>query len=373
VVDVKSAIGRFGLIPASPPPNPPDEVECVAWFRFPVTWAYLSDPPPEVERVLPIRPVSQPLPTAMTLVSVPAPPVQAPVVIDTSSSGADSRPASSGAQWEMVIPKMARPAAKRIADRTPVAPAALAAPAAPTAPAPMFSIPANIIKEYLPSGFTAPSLLLFTADDKFLARFWRQIVLALVAIVAVVFLLSGHSGAGASSAGRRAAEVSSIGGWSRNSILPPGRMMSVYDPSRDESDYRIEFAWVPDAKGVGWVFRTRDAGDYYATRLTLVQPGASLVLAAEHFSVLGGVESAHSRKVIPLANNSGLVRVRMDAIGPAFTLSLQDSPVDYWTDARLDSGALGFYDERGLRPEVQMLRFTFIKKGTNRMAEASLP
>ena len=47
--------------------------------------------------------------------------------------------------------------------------------------------------------------------------------------------------------------------------------------------------------------------------------------------------------------------------------------MDYWTDARLNSGPLGFYDERGQRPEVQTLRFTFIKKGATRTAVASLP
>ena len=148
--------------------------------------------------------------------------------------------------------------------------------------------------------------------------------------------------------------------------------MSVYDPSRDESDYRIEFGWVPDERGVGWVVRTQDAGDYYAARVSMLQPRSGVVVT-EHFSVRGGAESAHSRRVVQLGNHPGLIRVRMDAIGPAFTLSLQGSPVDYWTDERLSSGALGFYDERGLRPVIQSLRFTFIKKGVTRIAVASLP
>jgi hypothetical protein len=162
------------------------------------------------------------------------------------------------------------------------------------------------------------------------------------------------------------------GGWTRRSLLPPGRLMSVYDPSRDESDYRIEFGWVPDERGVGWVVRTRDAGDYYAARVSLLQPRSSVVVA-EHFRVRGGIESAHSRRVVQLGNHASVVRVRMDAIGPAFTLSLQGSPVDYWTDEQLNSGAIGFYDERGLRPVIQSLRFTFIKKGVTQVAVASLP
>ena len=39
----------------------------------------------------------------------------------------------------------------------------------------------------------------------------------------------------------------------------------------------------------------------------------------------------------------------------------------------IDSGALGFFDETGDRPEVQSLHVTLIKKGATRTAVASLP
>ena len=75
-----------------------------------------------------------------------------------------------------------------------------------------------------------------------------------------------------------------------------------------------------------------------------------------------GVEGTHSRKVITLGRTQGQVLVRMDANGPAFTLYLQGSPADYWTDERFETGSLGFYAERGERPVLQALRFTFFKK-----------
>jgi len=357
VVDVKSAKGRFGLIASSAQPDSINEIEYLAWFRFPVTWAYLNGPGARVEPVIPLRPMSKLEPPAIALVStVSAPANEGPAAVE-------SRTASSAAQWEMVIPKMVRPPVKPAALRTPVAPVPASRTIAAAAP----------VTTGARAEFTAPSLQSVTPDNTFLVRFWRQIAVAVVAIGAVAYLFSGNSSTAVPSSAPLAAEAPSVGGWTRVSISPPGRFMSVYEPSRVESDYRLEFGWVPDARGVGWVFRTRDANDYYATRLTLLQPGANLILAAEHFNVSAGVESAHSRKVIPLANNSGLVRVRMDAIGPAFTLSLQDSPVDYWTDARLDSGALGFYDEGGQRPEVQALRFTLVRKGSSHTAGASLP
>ncbi len=53
------------------------------------------------------------------------------------------------------------------------------------------------------------------------------------------------------------------------------------------------------------MLRVRDENNYYATRLTLQQPAPHLELAEEHFSVLGGVEGTHSRKVISLGSTSG--------------------------------------------------------------------
>jgi hypothetical protein len=259
---------------------------------------------------------------------------------------------------------MARPAPTPVADK--IAAAHLTRAAAPVTP----TLADNAVKSSLPAEFSAPAFAL--PEQSRLARSWRMIALLAIIILAIGFTLWVHPDP-ATYRAEQVEESLNRGGWSRRSILPQGRMMSVYEPSREESDYRIEFGWVPDAKGVGWVFRTRDAGDYYATRISVLQPGARIVLVVEHFSVFGGVEGAHSRRIVPLGSSAGLVRVRMDAIGPAFTLSLQGSAADYWTDARLDAGPLGFYDERGQRPEVQSLRFTFVKKGAARTAVATLP
>jgi hypothetical protein len=215
--------------------------------------------------------------------------------------------------------------------------------------------------EYVP-----PSLSQVAPDQEFIERYWRQMALGAVAVLALGLSLWGNSGSGAS-AHKPSAE------WSHRYSSPPGRLLSLYEPSRGESDYSVEFGWVPDAKGAGMVLRVRDENNYYATRLVLQQPAPNLELAEEHFSVAGGVEGAHSRKIISLANQAGPLQIQMDAIGSAFTLSVQGHPVDYWNDARFNSGALGFFDESGERPEVQGLHVTLIKKGATRTAVASLP
>jgi hypothetical protein len=159
------------------------------------------------------------------------------------------------------------------------------------------------------------------------------------------------------------ASTSFAGGWSRRPISPPGRQIIAYDLSRDESNYRMEFSWTPGPQPVGWVFRTRDSGNYYGANLSLVTPGDSSAVAVEHFSVLGGIETPHSRKVTALMRSEPAVRIRMDASGPVFTLYVQGSPVDNWTDQRLPTGGFGFYEERGQQTVVQALRFTFLNHG----------
>ena len=140
------------------------------------------------------------------------------------------------------------------------------------------------------------------------------------------------------------------------------REILIYSGSEEVKNYRIEFSWVPDTNGVGWIFRGTDSANYYAANLRLIQAGSPPSLSAEHFTVVKGVEGTHSRRVITLDRAQGQVQVRMDANGPAFTLYLQGNPADYWTDERFETGSLGFYAERGERPVLQALRFTFFRK-----------
>jgi hypothetical protein len=282
----------------------------------------------------------------MTLVSA-APVVPAAVISGDASSAAT-------AQWEMVIPKMTRPPGRPVVERLPAPPPPAAAISAPAA------------NETVSARYVPPSLLQVAPDQKFVERYWRQLSLGAVALLALGFLLWGNSGSGASTY-KPSAE------WSHRYTSPPGRLLSLYEPSRGESDYSVEFGWAPDAKGAGLVLRVRDENNYYATRLVLHQPAPNLQLAEEHFTVAGGIEGTHSRKIISLANQTGPLQIQMDAIGSAFTLSVQGHPVDYWNDTQINSGALGFFDESGERPEVQGLHVTLIKKGATRTAVASLP
>jgi hypothetical protein len=330
-------------------------LEYGATFRFPVTWSYLSGAPNQTN-----PPAAQAIPKSARPVPVPPPapkPVEPVVVtmeVATTKPNQALRPVGPGpsgpdARWEMVIPKMARPAAarpQRSLEKT-------AQPPAPPAPAAV--TPAETPTEV---SFYAGS------EASFLPQRWKVLSLSIAAVVVgcVIALVRPGSDAGSGSNSATAA----AGTWSRRTAYLIGarepREILIYSGSEDVKNYRIEFAWVPDSRGVGWLFRGTDSANYYAANLHLIQAGATPMLSAEHFAVIKGVEGAHTRKVITLGRTLGQVLVRMDANGPAFTLYLQGSPADYWTDERFETGSLGFYEERGERPVLQALRFTFFRK-----------
>jgi hypothetical protein len=202
------------------------------------------------------------------------------------------------------------------------------------------------------------------SEASFLPRRWK--VVSLSAAVVVVGCVIAWVRPGSEPDTRSGPDATSAGTWSRRTAYVIGardpREILVYSGSEGLKNYRIEFAWVPEPRGVGLIFRATDSANYYATKLRLMQAGAIPTLSEEHFTVIKGVEGAHSRKVITLSRTNSEVLVRMDAIGPAFTVFLQGSPADYWTDERFETGSLGFYEERGERPALQALRFTLFKK-----------
>jgi len=332
-----------------------------ATFRFPVTWSYVNGAPKLVQPTpaqaipKPVKPVAvkaEPPPT-MEVVTATKP---NQVLSNQALSNQALKPAGAGssgpdAKWEMVIPKMARPATparpQRSLERTASPPPAPPSPAAVT----VAETPTEI-------SFYAGS------EASFVPRRWKMLGLgAAVVVVGCVIAWVRPSG---NSTSVTESTSTAAGTWSRRTAYLVGstvpREILIYSGSEDVKNYRIEFAWVPDTRGVGWIFRGTDSANYYAAKLRLIQAGATPSLSAEHFAVVKGVEGTHSRKVITLGQNPGQVMVRMDANGPAFTLYLQGNPADYWTDERFETGSLGFYAERGERPALQALRFTFFKK-----------
>ncbi len=367
----------------SPPPDAESQIGNLAWFRFPVSWTYISGSAPQVASELAPKPVLA-SPSLTLAPVVPAPISRDPVVLDASRPEEVLRPTGATVRWEMMVPKMNRPPGRPVAILSAATAPALAAPEL-SAPAPKVAYvpppasspaaPVSVMPATasVPSHFVAPSFSLHTPEDQFLAHHWPKVVYVAIAIAAVSCLIWGLSGPSAAASHATSSSTVTTASWSHQAVSPPGRSLTLYEPSRSESDYRMEFSWVPASAGAGWVFRVRDKNNYYAARLSLEKRAAGGVLVAEHFSVFAGTESAHSRKVIPFPNSARLVRVHMDAIGPVFKLFLDENLADSWTDARLNSGALGLYSDTDRLPKLLALSITFVDNAVSRTSVVPLP
>jgi hypothetical protein len=321
-------------------------------FRFVVTWSCLAvaaDPSRPVMEAVPAvqlsecpRPIPAPVPAPRVMPAPQqSPPVTALVVADRTNAeelvpATKNARSGSGFQWEMVVPKMVRAPKKAAATKG----------RAPNAAA---------VEDQ-----TGPNL--YTASSGFRKSFSLKLCIVVVAGAAIAVPLWRR----AARPPGAAVESSIEGGdWLRESAVggDPGvklsRQLVLYKPALKARDCRLEFSWTVASGDVGVVFRAKDLGNYYAARLKVLKLGSTPTLAAEYFSVYEFVESPHTEKVLVFSRNDPVLRVRMDVFGPMFTLYLQDNATEYWTDARLTSGAIGFFEEWNRSPDVHTLRMSF--------------
>jgi hypothetical protein len=241
-------------------------------------------------------------------------------------------------EWEMVLPRMRRPAA--------VAPKA----------APLL--------------LAAPQFTMALESDRL--RRWigvAGVVLLLAAGAAAYQRLRQGSSPSAESmavAGKEMGGAGWITEWASDSTgSARGRQISLYRPSVSMSDYRLEFLGRIEHRSLGWVFRAADSRNYYVAKLEAAQPAAR-VLTITHFAVIRGFEGVHIQRTLKLdPGAAGMLRVRLEARGPRFTVYVQNQVVEDWEDDRLKSGGLGFLNEREERGQVQSIRISFPKGGAH--------
>lgn len=312
-------------------------------FRFMVTWTCLAisaDPPKMPTPLSAAAPrVVPPPPPPVPVEAPPIAPAASTALVATSKNSAaltvPKKNSGGSFQWEMVVPKMVRtakkasPRARRSADSAPI---------------------------------ETPPPNLYTTASTFRKSFSLKLCVGVIAAAAVVVPVWRR----AARTGPSTVQTSIEGGdWWRQSAVggDPGvklaRQLVLYRPALTAKDSRLEFAWTVASGDVGLVFRAKDLGNYYAVRLKLLQAGPTPTLSAEFFSVYQFVESPHTEKVLVFSKNDPVLLVRMDIFGPSFTLYLQDNATEFWTDARMTSGALGFFEEGNKSAEVRGLRMSF--------------
>ena len=385
--------------------QPESGAERLVRFSFPVTWSLLSadasghksDATSDRKRSATIR-TSE----SITRARVPIPermvtPLQAePTAIAVTARSTD--PAGDRAiptdrpgmdRWEMVIPKMNRPAArssrklglehspahtpaedfsppqgKRSAARPEAEPPvsrgllAVTAPESPSAnPVPLQSFADAVSKER--SGKLRVALSNIAAMVPQRWRSIRQVALigawasaVLLAVGFFVFAVKHDLGAPKRDPAPLAVQtgpalLAGPAQWTPLSQWP--RRIAVVRGSMNQTDFRLDFLSPVDAKTTGWVFRVRDAKNYYAMRVEIAKPTAASPSAVlKRFAVIDGRDEPMTQILIAIGSGPGAwYKVRTEALGNRFTTWISDRKVDEWTDARLRGGGVGFYSENG--------------------------
>ena len=146
--------------------------------------------------------------------------------------------------------------------------------------------------------------------------------------------------------------------WSyRDGFVRPGRLRLLKD-SITMTDYSLEFMGEVEQKGLSWVFRAKDAKNYYASKIVLSKPGPLPRADLIRYAVIGGTEQ--SRISIPLpvtARADALFKVQMSVRATDFSTIVNGSIVDTWSDSRLKTGGVGFFADNG---EVATLRYVTV-------------
>ncbi|MDP8988636.1 MAG: hypothetical protein M3N41_00965, partial [Acidobacteriota bacterium] len=141
-----------------------------------------------------------------------------------------------------------------------------------------------------------------------------------------------------------------------SAFVRPGAL-ALYRPSLGMVDYQMQFLGTIDQKNLSWVVRAADFNNYYAVRLVVLKPGPLPLIGVTRYAVIHGIPQ--KRVTTPLlmrAQADTVYRVRLDVQGSQFALSIQDQPVDSWSEPRLGHGAIGFFSEMNAGSRIASLQ-----------------
>jgi hypothetical protein len=153
-------------------------------------------------------------------------------------------------------------------------------------------------------------------------------------------------------------------GWAKSwrygqaTFLEPGSL-AFYKPSMALRDYSLEFLGQIQGRSLNWVFRAKDARNYYAVRIVITRPGPMPEAQIIQYAVIDGKEERH--KVLPTpypVRPDTMYLVRVDVRGSEFSIYLQGQPLYNFSDDRLKEGGIGFFTPKG---DKSFLRWVQVK------------
>lgn len=153
-----------------------------------------------------------------------------------------------------------------------------------------------------------------------------------------------------------------VEGWAKDwaydpsGSLRPGKL-GLWRKSMNLTNYKFEFLGQVEKKGLSWVFRASDAGNYHAAKIMISKPGPLPLADLIHYSVVDGVAGPRTTRSLPFSiRNDMMYQVQMDIAGNNFSTRINGRVVDSWIDSRHPSGGVGFFSEQGEQSRVSWLR-----------------
>jgi hypothetical protein len=153
-----------------------------------------------------------------------------------------------------------------------------------------------------------------------------------------------------------------VEGWAKDwaydpsGSLRPGKL-GLWRKSMNLTNYKFEFLGQVEKKGLSWVFRASDAGNYHAAKIMISKPGPLPLADLIHYSVVDGVAGPRTTRSLPFSiRNDMMYQVQMDIAGNNFSTRINGRVVDSWTDSRHPAGGVGFFSEQGEQSRVSWLR-----------------
>jgi hypothetical protein len=338
-------------------PHPPDSgAERILRFSFPVTWSFLSQYPSGLKPEPKPDPQRPPIPEIITkpLFVAPAEIVEIMAPVSVVSTAPIAEPAAPD-RWEMVIPKMTRPAATR-----PVKKLLSEEPAARTRflDTPPATEP---VSDRLPNvdgnrGGSDAVDMRPPAFGSITQQPARAVSLPVMIGIALTILLA--AGLLVFTPSKSSAVVPEIV-VEAGTALPMGparwvpltawpRQVSLVRGSDKLSDFRMDLQGQIRPQPLGWIFRATDSKNFYAMKLEVVKPGPGASLVLKRFAVIAGQDQPVMQIPLALPVRPGAIyKIRTEGVGDRFTTWVMDQKIDQWSDTRLAAGGVGLYNERG--------------------------
>jgi hypothetical protein len=125
-----------------------------------------------------------------------------------------------------------------------------------------------------------------------------------------------------------------------------GSSLKLWKSSASLHNYQAEFQAKLERNSLNFAFRASENGNHYGTKIAIVRPGPLPNAALVRYSLVDGREYDHVQ--IPVAATLGRgenYRIGLTVQDNQFTTLLNGQVISRWTDDKIASGGIGFFDD----------------------------